>query len=135
MERGTSVRLRRGAEGDKMELKLTTLMLCIVSIINCGRPADAPASATVIDPDSPSSMTTGRSGHTATLLPDGKVLIAGGMLRNGVIHASAEIFDPKSNRFSVTGSMAVKRVGHTAELLQNGKVLIAGGWTDGGVSS
>ena len=59
--------------------------------------------------------------HTATLLNNGKVLVAGGH------DASAEIFDPTSGTFAATGSMSVGRDSHTATLLANGKVLIAGG--------
>lgn len=76
-------------------------------------------------------MNTGRAAHTATLLPDGKVLIAGGFREEGtreVAIASAEIYDPAMNRFSPTGEMIEARSGHTATLLPNGLVLIAGGW-------
>jgi hypothetical protein len=66
------------------------------------------------------SMHSACSGHTATLLKDGRVLIAVGDL-------SAEIFNPATASFTVTGSMATARVGATATLLQDGKVLIAGG--------
>jgi hypothetical protein len=69
-----------------------------------------------------------RSGQTATLLPDGKVLIAGGMRRNQQFSKSAEIYDPATGRFQTTGDMAERRVGHIAVLLRSGKVLIAGGW-------
>ena len=74
-------------------------------------------------------MLAPRSGHTATLLPDGRVLIAGGMRRNQEFYRSAELFDPKSGKFQPTGDMLVARVGHAAILLPSGKVLIAGGWT------
>src|SRR5271165_502668 len=73
-------------------------------------------------------MLAPRSGHSATLLPDGRVLIAGGMRRNQDFYRSAELFDPKTGKFSATGEMLVGRVGHVAVLLPSGKVLIAGGW-------
>jgi hypothetical protein len=72
-----------------------------------------------------------RSGHTATLLPNGKVLIAGGMRRNQDFFRSAELFDPATGRFDRTGEMHIDRVGHAAALLRSGKVLIAGGWVAG----
>jgi WD40 repeat protein len=73
-----------------------------------------------------------RSGHTATLLPDGKVLLAGGMRRNQDFYKSAELYDPATRKFQLTGEMRIGRVGHIAVLLQTGKVLIAGGWVGNG---
>ena len=67
------------------------------------------------------AMTVARTRHTATLLPDGKVLIAGGGT------ATAELYDPATNRFTLTGSMSEARAGHSATLLRDGTVLIAGG--------
>ncbi len=75
-----------------------------------------------------SSMNVPRSGHTATLLRDGTVLIAGGMLRNGDFSSTAEIFDPKTNQFSPVKDMLLGRVGAAAAVLPSGKVLIVGGW-------
>src|SRR6266513_3714758 len=72
------------------------------------------------------------SGHTATLLPNGKVLVAGGGDING-IHASAELYDPASGAWSATGSLATARSGHTATLLPNGRVLAAGGGDGGSI--
>jgi hypothetical protein len=69
-----------------------------------------------------------RSGHTATLLPNGKVLIAGGMRRNQDFYKSAELYDPSTGKFQPAGEMNERRVGHVAVLLHSGKVLIAGGW-------
>ena len=73
------------------------------------------------------SMHDRRADHTATLLPDGRVLIAGGMVENGVFLSSAELFDPAKGTFDATASMQSRRVGHSATLLPNGKILIAGG--------
>lgn len=78
------------------------------------------------------AMLEARSGHSATLLPDGKVLIAGGMRRNQDFYRSAELFDPATGKFEQTGEMSVARVGHAAVLLRSGKVLIAGGWVGRG---
>jgi len=71
-------------------------------------------------------MGTSRTEHTATLLPDGKVLIAGGSDGSSTLQ-SAEIFDPATNTFSATGNMVFARTNHTATLLANGKVLLCGG--------
>lgn len=67
----------------------------------------------------------GRAFHTATLLPTGKVLIAGGYDGNSL--GTAELYDPATYSFTATGSMATPRDNHTATLLANGKVLIIGG--------
>lgn len=75
-------------------------------------------------------LTVPRSGHTATALHDGKVLVAGGSdftLEGGTIFDSAELYDPSTNTWTPTGSMFYARVGHTATLLPNGHVLVAGG--------
>jgi len=72
-----------------------------------------------------------RSGHTATLLPDGKVLIVGGMRRNQDFYKSAELYNPATGKFQPTGEMSIGRVGLVAVLLRSGKVLIVGGWIGG----
>ncbi len=72
------------------------------------------------------SMSTRRAYHTATRLPNGLVLIAGGS-NAGTILNSAEVYDPATGRFTPTGSMLMRRHAHTATLLPDGKVLIAGG--------
>ncbi len=72
-------------------------------------------------------METARAYHTATILPNGKVLIAGGGTDPSVPLASAELYDPVSKTFSPTGSMGTARAYHTATILPDGMVLIAGG--------
>jgi Kelch motif protein/galactose oxidase-like protein len=74
------------------------------------------------------SMTVARSGHTATSLLDGRVLITGGMNGNGSYFAGLETYDPTTNRFNQAPDMSERRVGHSATLLADGKVLIAGGY-------
>ena len=70
----------------------------------------------------------GRALHTATLLGNGKVLIAGGFTPALGSFASAEVYDPATNTFTATGFMAFRRSQHTSTLLNNGKVLIAAGF-------
>jgi N-acetylneuraminic acid mutarotase len=73
------------------------------------------------------SLATGREEHTATLLPNGKVLVAGGTDGRGTVLASAELYDPVKDRWTSAGSMSETRIDHTATLLPSGKVLVAGG--------
>src|SRR5438034_447452 len=72
------------------------------------------------------SMSTGRYVHSATLLPNGQVLVAGGF-RSGDVTSSAELYDPATGTWTPTASMTTARGAHTATLLPNGKVLVAGG--------
>jgi N-acetylneuraminic acid mutarotase len=69
--------------------------------------------------------------HTATLLPNGKVLVAGGYNGLSLSVNAAELYDPATGRWSGTGSLNTDRTGHTATLLPNGKVLVAGGYKVG----
>ena len=76
------------------------------------------------------SLTVWRSGHTATLLPDGGVLVTGGFGNEPMDPpslASAEVYSPDQDAWTLVGSMAAARNGHTATLLSGGRVLVAGG--------
>jgi hypothetical protein len=72
------------------------------------------------------AMAGARSSHSATLLPNGQVLVAGGYLNSTAV-GTAELYDPSSGSFTSTGNLNTPRASHTATLLPNGKVLIAGG--------
>ncbi|HXP80566.1 MAG TPA: kelch repeat-containing protein [Verrucomicrobiae bacterium] len=72
-------------------------------------------------------MNVPRTGHATTPLADGRLLLTGGENATFQVNSSAEIFDPATSRFSITGSMSQGRVGHTATLLSDGNVLIVGG--------
>jgi hypothetical protein len=87
--------------------------------------------AEIFDPETGKFRSTGslvqtRFHHTATLLTDGRVLIAGGY-KGLCITPGAEIFDPATESFSSVGFMLSGRGGHTATLVETGKVLLAGG--------
>jgi N-acetylneuraminic acid mutarotase len=84
------------------------------------------------------SMSTSRYIHTATLLPNGQVLVVGGTEDNhtdGDGLDTAELYNPTTGKWSTTGSMASSRVDFTATLLPDGKVLVAGGWDNSGDGS
>src|SRR5260370_19782560 len=101
------------------------------SVLVAGGPAEGCGSecAELYDPASGTwtatgSLATARYLHTATLLPNGKVLVAGGLDSGFHRSASAEVYDPASGTWTATGSLATARYSHTTTLLPNGKVLV-----------
>jgi hypothetical protein len=79
------------------------------------------------------NLNAARQEHTATLLTNRTVLIAGGTDANFVEQASAELYNPGTGTFAATGSMTVPRINHTATLLNDGTVLITGGYDSNGI--
>ena len=105
------------------------------------RDEKALVSAELYDPISGSWTATGNmvtargGGYSVTVLPDGKVLVAGGFRSDGTgALASAELYDPGTGTWTAARNMDAPRAGHTATLLPDGMVLVAGGAADGAYS-
>jgi len=77
------------------------------------------------------AMSEARDSHTATLLGDGRVLVAGGLDQGPYVSlAGAELYTPATGAWAPTGSLATGRDSHTATLLLDGRVLVTGGWDE-----
>jgi hypothetical protein len=72
-------------------------------------------------------LLTARSLHTATLLPNGQILFAGGLGAAGVAIKSAEIYRPSNHASTAVSDMTIERAGQTATLMQNGQIVVIGG--------
>ncbi|MGQ0761200.1 MAG: Kelch repeat-containing protein [Acidobacteriota bacterium] len=107
---------------------LATAPGCNAQTVGLQRPADDSNRAAAGALEAIRGMAERRAAHSATLLRDGKVLIAGGIGGGESGISSAELFDAATNTFTTIGRMQAARSGHTATLLPNGKVLIAGGY-------
>ena len=111
-----------------MSRTLVVLSLLLLLLLPCTGSILAQAEAGTWS--SADSMHDAREGHTATLLSNGKVLIAGGCSGpngNSLGLASAELYDPATGTWTLTGSMTTARVGPTATVLPGGEVLVSGG--------
>ena len=93
-----------------------TLLFCSIAVPQSAARTFAPLT----------DMAATRYGHTVTLLPNGKVLIAGGFDNTSSLK-TAEIYDPATGTISSVGKMNSPRMDHSAILLATGKVLISGG--------
>jgi hypothetical protein len=104
-----------------------TLVLASIAAIALVATSAPPAFAGSGGFSNTGSMHVARIDHTATLLSNGEVLVAGGNNNTDGYLSSAELYHPSSGKWTLTGSMTAPRDGHDAVLLQNGEVLVAGG--------
>jgi hypothetical protein len=112
-------------------------LVCLLQLAGCaGSPVPAPAPAPSPSTASgiPLTMSMPRAAHTATSLPDGRVLVAGGCVRDGcegtLEGGPSELFDPRTGTFLPGPPLREPRVGHTATPLPGGRVLLVGGYPD-----
>jgi Calx-beta domain/Galactose oxidase, central domain/Kelch motif len=116
-----------------------SLILELIGFISVAIIAWKPLALAQVDPKwiPTGSLNMSRAGHTATLLPDGKILVVGGDFGpwDYGSDGSVELYDPTTGVWSITGSLKIPRLNHTATLLLNGKVLVAGGMTIGGITN
>ncbi len=123
------------AQSGTVSLALITAGLRTISLVYVGDANYAGSSTMVtyqVAPATPgftnvAAANTARFSHTATLLPNGKVLVAGGIVSAQTSTNTAEIFDPATNTWSSAASMNTARNSHCATLMSNGSVLVAGG--------
>lgn len=104
----------------------------LVVVAAAGSAAASPSPSAAPGPglwSSAANLISGRERHTATLLPDGRVLVTGGTDGLNTALASSEIYDPKNNRWTRAAPMSATRLDHTATLLRGGKVLVVGGFS------
>lgn len=111
----------------------TATLLPDGSVLFIGGMNGAGSSSEAYDPDEGAFSSRARTlsardgGHAAVLLPSGLVLVTGGW-SDDAVSATAELYDPATDRFSAAGSMQVARSAHAAMLLPSGEVLIIGGF-------
>jgi hypothetical protein len=105
------------------------LALSLAPAATLGAETESPASGSF---SQVGSLAEARYAHTASLLPDGRVLVIGGRGEDDNTIASAEAWDPATGTFGPSGPLAKARDGHTATLLPDGRVLVVGGRHESG---
>lgn len=120
------------AQKPPLGLLLTALIVLTIPVLETKALAQSPTWTLT------GNLNAGRGGHTATLLTNGKVLVAGGggfpctgNFCYATVNGSAELYDPATGTWTMTGSLNRRRTQHSATLLQNGKVLVLGGYDYG----
>lgn len=118
--------------GHQAVLLLDGRVLVVGGDLRCDQDCVLHPTADVFDPVTgqfapTQPMVVGRQNATASLLPDGRVLVAGGYDGNGDAMASTEVFDPVTGMFEAGPSMLSARAAHTASRLDDGRVLLVGG--------
>src|SRR5438874_9934336 len=130
-KRKTSMKKQQNnfTRGWALQIALSIALLSILAVLLASSSEAAPFTF-----GNTGSLNIGRYFHTATLLPNGKVLVTGGY--DGVNYlSSAELYDPASGTWSATGSLSTEDRKNAVKLLPNGKVLGAGGGkVNGGVN-
>jgi hypothetical protein len=123
-----------GSMATARAVQTTTLLpdgrVLVAGGTDTGVAGNALASAEIYNPatgtwSSAGNMKTAREYHTATLLTNGKVLVAGGDV-GGTVLGSSELYDPVAGTWTLTGNLINARKAHTAALQPDGKVLVAG---------
>ena len=114
-------------------LSLLIFVLGAMTLVSLMSPTNPAQAATPGTWTATGTLITARASHTATLLADGRVLVAGGFDTYGNPLASSEIYNPATGAWTATGDLNSARALHTATLLPDGRVLVAGGfnWTVG----
>jgi hypothetical protein len=117
--------------------RLTTIGCVLLFIALQSAAGPSPAGPRTATPPATGTMSTDRAAHSATLLADGRVLLAGGFRTVGKAQkreylSSAEIYSPRTGKCTPTGEMAYPRSGHIAIMLDDGNVLVAGGFGPAG---
>ncbi|MGH7934550.1 MAG: Kelch repeat-containing protein [Candidatus Binataceae bacterium] len=115
-------------------MRMSRVMACALAVAlammaaaGCAGPARKQSSAPPGPPPPRGRLYDSRFAATATLLPNGTLLIVGGVAQEGAAGSTVEIYDPSTGGFTLTDSLLTGRAYHTATLLPNGKVLICGG--------
>jgi N-acetylneuraminic acid mutarotase len=108
---------------------VSALLMVLALLPLAWRPVQ-PALADPVQWTPAGSLASARSGHTATLLDDGRVIVAGGF-NDTTTFASVEIYDPAANSWSSSDPLRTARAGHSATRLLDGTVLVVGGTADG----